>query len=380
MARRSKGIAAGAAESRSRLDALASVAEQFGDWRPGDQVVRQGEAVPTIFPDYDRQVGGGHPVGRIGLIHGPSGEGKTELLLGLGLSYLRRGHFFGLADAERTTVQSRGWVSSLFGDALSHPGFVALPANSYEQTRAAVRRMCETIADQRDAGVIPEDTTALIGIDSIRKLVPNKLWENLTASISDSPSRRKAGEKKGIDGFSGRAGQIKAALNAAWVDELVPLLANTRCSLVFISRETKDEDDVANFFSTEERVKVGGGAAIVYDSSLRLRVTSSAIEDDDGNLLAERHEIGVFKTKVGERRKKVPIALFHTTVSPAGFDLARDALAVGVQLHTVQSEGGHYRFGDSKLGHGEAKALEKLRADPALLDRIVRAIRSARSA
>ena len=76
---------------------------------------------------------------------------------------------------------------------------------------------------------LPLTTSALIAIDSIRKLVPKKLFDELAkaekADSGDKPKGRFAKKPKGVDGYGGRAAQLKAALNAAWMDELVPLPA-----------------------------------------------------------------------------------------------------------------------------------------------------------
>jgi RecA/RadA recombinase len=349
-----------AAENRERLAALGSVAEELGDWRPQAEVLVRVEAVPTVLVDYDYRLGvGGHPIGRITLIHGPSGDGKTEFLLALGLSFLARGHFFGMVDAERTTPQE--WVRALFGDLADHPGFVALPASSYEGVRKGVRRLCDKVGEARAKGRIPPDTTGIIGVDSIRKLVPEKLWDNLQKSIVD------AKKDKGIDGFGGRAGQMKAALNAAWVDELVPLMADTRMAIAIISRETK-LDEGGGLFGPTRDWKTGGGSALFYDSSLDVRVRQEWLVEGDGKdkrTVGERRLLDVHKLKVAGKQVRVPRAAFHVSNgadgTPPGLDPARDLLALGVELGSIELRGSSYRYDGRQLGAGKAKALAKLR-------------------
>src|SRR5690606_8630504 len=101
MARTKKPFTAGLVD---RSKAMAAVANDLKEFRPAAEVLRHIESVPTIFPQYDAAVRvGGHPISRFTLIHGPSNEGKTVFTQGLGRSFLERGHFFALADAERTT-------------------------------------------------------------------------------------------------------------------------------------------------------------------------------------------------------------------------------------------------------------------------------------
>lgn len=356
--------------NRDQLGAYASVAGKLKDWRPATEVLTKVQAVPTIMPQYDvatRVMG--HPISRFVRLHGPSSEGKTTFSIGLMLSFLRAGHFAGFADAERTTPPE--WLAELMGEYLHHPAFNALPVTSYEHTVDAVRAYCETIAESRAKGEIPEETTGLIVIDSIRKLMPKKLLSELL---------KKGTKDKGVDGFGGRAAQVKAALNAAWVDELVPLLADTRMAMVVIARETEDPD--ADLWSPVD-YKVGGGKALYYDSSLDLRVLRSYLTDKEDRkiIYGERHRIEVHKTKVGRKEQRIPVANFHTIngIEPGtvpGFDRARDVLELAVEHEVVRLSGSSYTYDGKRLGQGELKALAGLRADSDLLSAIELAARN----
>lgn len=394
MARRPK-VEQAAQETRDRLRAMSAVAGKFKDWRPRAEVIRDVEAVPTVFCQYDDVVGvGGHPIGRITLVRGPSNEGKTEFALGLGLSFLRKGHYFGLGDAERTTTAK--WVKSLMADAADHPGFQALPIRTYEQVRAAVREYCETIAEARAQSKLPDDMTGLIVIDSIRKLVPKKLWDELSKmGAGDEPEDEdRKGKSKGrrrkrevhVDGFGGRAAQMKAAMNAAWMDELVPLLADTRMSMVLIARETALTDDHSFSNREEDHVKVGGGAALKYEASLEVRTTRDWKRDGDGRVIGERNRLDIIKTKVAGKQESVPSASFHSSNgvlegTPVGFDPARDLVELGLDLDVLELKGSWINFGDRKLDQGTDRCVRKLYAEPTLfaeLDRAVRAVSRAR--
>lgn len=350
-------------QNRDRLEKLGAVAKKHSEWRPAAEVVTNVQAVPTIFPQYDvatRVMG--HPIARFCRVRGPSNEGKTTLMIGLMLSFLRRGHFAAFADAERTTPAS--WLRDLMGEYLSHPGFIGLPVRNFEQCVDAVREHCETVANARARGDLDDDTTGIIVVDSIRKLVPKNLLKHL-AKGSESAGG------KGIDGFGGRAGQLKAALNAAWVDELVPLLADTNMAMCVIARETEDPD--AGLF--DEGIKVGGGKALYYDSSLDIRVLRQFILDKEDKRIihGEKHRVEIRKTKIGKKETKHPVGFFHTSnghSSPAGFDLARDVLELALQWDVIKRAGSSYRFDGQKLGVGELKALDTLRGDPRLLDQI----------
>ena len=356
-------------QNRDLLDSFGKVASAFKDWKPATEVLVKVTAVPTIFPQYDvatRVMG--HPIARFCRVRGPSNEGKTTFNIGLMLSFLKRGHFAGFADAERTTPPE--WLHEMMGPYVNHPAFSALPVKSYEQTVDAVRAYCEGIAEARERGELPDTTSGIICIDSIRKLVPKNLMKELMT---------KGTKEKGVDGFGGRAGQIKAALNAAWCDELVPLLADTRMSMAIIARETDDPD--AGMW--DEGIKVGGGKAVYYDSSLDIRITRSFIndEEDKKKILGERHRVEIRKTKVGKKELKIPVGYFHTSngvVSPVGFDLARDVLELAKSEGVITLSGSSYRLDGESIGRGENQTLKYLRTNLEVLNDVeIRARQSA---
>lgn len=360
-----------------RLAAMARVAAKMASWKPAHSALREVRSVETIFLQLDRITRvAGWPIDRFAVVHGPSSDGKTVFAHGLGLSFLSRGHFYGYVDAEHTTPQS--WVRKLLGETFaSHPGFVASRPTTYEATVDAVRSFCESIGEAKERNEIPRDTTGIVVVDSIRKLVPKKLLEKLLKEGSDAANVDKNGRKRrsapaGVDGMGGRAAQIKAALNAAWLDELVPLLAQTGTAGVFIARETQDED--AGAFARKD-FKIGGGRALVYDSSLVVRIVRDGyVRDAAGSKPAgERHMVEIWKTKVSAKTDFVPTGAFHTSnglIVPEGFDRARDVLDLAMDLEMVTLSGNQVRWGAYVLGAGTAAAVKRLHEDRELRERL----------
>ncbi len=314
---------------------------------------------------------------------------NTEFALGLGLSFLQAGHFFGLADAERTTTDR--WVRTLMAGAADHPGFSALPVTTYEQVRASVREYCETIARARDKGELPVDTTGLIVVDSIRKLVPKKLWEELSKMGGGDEPPDPAAKKRGgfrarkrevhVDGYGGRAAQLKAAMNAAWVDELIPLLADTRMAMLVIARENVAVD--ANPFAGKNAdVKVGGGIALKYEASLEARITRSWVRDADGAVIGEQKRLDVIKTKVADKQQAVPSCNFYTSNgvlkgTPVGFDRARDLIELGLDLDVLSLKGSWISVAGQQIGQGLDRSVQALYGDPGLFTSVEAAVRAA---
>lgn len=367
--------------NRSRLDAMVEVVKNMGGARPAHEVVREIQVVPTIFPILDWRLGvGGLPVGRIVLVHGPSAEGKTPFGIGLGRSFLERDHFFDFVDAERAT--DKKWAKALLGDFYEHPGFTTPGMiGAYEDVRAHARRWADGIGNARAKGLIDEDTTGVMLVDSIGRLMPKTLWDELgkaTKADEDEAKAKKksriAKPKKGIDGMGGRAGQIKAAFNAAWLGELVPLCADTRTTVVIIARETKEEGSSNGGFFADDIITVNGGRALLYDSSLWLRVVDSPIyvgPEGAKQLVGFKHTVEIRRSKLGARREKIPEAAYFTSngvAAPLGFDRYRDVLELGIELGAIEQKGSYYHLDGEVLGQGKEKVLEKLRAEPGMLE------------
>jgi recombination protein RecA len=357
--------------TRERFAAMAGVAGRFTRMRPARQVLTRVQGVKTIFPSINLATKiGGWPIRRIALIHGASGEGKTKLGLGLGRSFLERAHFFALVDAEHTTEEA--WINSLRVP-FDSPGFSAQRPASYEDAVDGIREWAETIAEARVKGDIPPETTGFALVDSIGKLAPKDLLKKIQAGADADDAPKRGGKsnkpKRGIDGMGGRAAQYKAALNSAWMNELVPLMASTGCSIGIITREIEDPD--AGMF--DEGFKLTGGKALFYDSSLVVRVANDTFlyrgEGAQRELLGERHRVEIRKSKIGRRDQKVPKAYFNDsngTLVPSGFDIPRDYLDLGQEFGEVEIRGSAYMLGKKRLGQGEHAAVKRLHEDASL--------------
>ena len=352
-------------ELRDRLNAMQVSANKFKAWKPAGEVLTAVRSHPTIFPLVDRAIDvGGWPLQRVGLVHGPSGMGKTLFVHGLGLSFLTAANFYAFVDAEYTTPVE--WLAMLMAGQVSNPGFIAQRPESYEETVNGVREFAEGIANDRATGKLPPDITGLIVVDSIRKLVPKKLLDKILSG------------KGGMDGASGRGAMMKAALNAQWLDELVPTLYHANLGMVFISREYENSD--TNTLKLQDPgggfdYKVGGGKALIFESSIVARVTRSWVKDgsaEDAKVIGEKHHVTITKTKVAGKEDKTTVGHFHTSngrLTPVGFDRARDVFNLAVDAGVLKQAGSWYSW--PKLGmkwQGENKTVKALSDDRALLD------------
>lgn len=343
-------------------------------FKPAYEVLTQVRAVPTIFPSFDHGTRvGGLPIERITVIHGPSNEGKTSLAMGFICSFLEVGNPVLHVDAERTT--DIVWAKKLLQLLATSPIYYAERPDSYETAVDTVRDFCLQVKDVRKSGRLSKDGAGLIVVDSLRKLVPKNILKRLLKEGSE-------GEKGSVDGMGGRAAQIKAALNAAWLDELIPLLEDTGCALVLIARETDDPD--ADIWDKKRgtNFKIGGGKAVVYDASLCVRVQRqgwvSEGGDDDKKIVGERIQATIWKTKVAAKAGRVTDCFFHLSNGEGveeGFDTARDILELGVKQGVIEVAGSWHKYGEHKW-KSKLVAHRALHANRALLGIVDTAVRA----
>jgi recombination protein RecA len=376
------------AGTRDRLRQMAVVASQLGGigWASATDVLHAVRAVQTRFIqiDFAARVGG-WPIERVAVLHGPSNEGKTEFALGLGASFLERGHFFALIDAEYTTPAP--WLRTIMGGYDKHPGFRALRPTNYEEAIDLVRKFCTTIAEAKLKGNLQPDTSGLIVVDSIQRLQPKRLLdailkEGAEESVEDTGKKGRFGKKKkgaGADGMRGRGGMYKAAVTGAWLGELVPLLAKSGCAALIITRETV-EIETSSF--VKQIITIGGGKDLVFDASILARIQRVGwVAEKDSTVYGERHMVEIRKTKIGPKEAKHPVGYYHTSngvLVPEGFDRARDVLEMAIDHGLVAVGGaGHYSWGKVKLGQGEHNVVRKLYDDPERLDTLELEVREA---
>jgi recombination protein RecA len=350
------------------------VAKSFEAWRPACEELTLVRSVPTRFVQLDRATRcGGFPIERITTVHGPSSHGKTELCLGLLDSFLTLDHGANLIDAEFTTPFD--WCERLMGSNARHPAFVAQRPDNCEATVNAVRAYVKSVAKARDDGLLPEDTAALIVVDSVRKLIPKGLMDDVM---------KVAKTDKAVDMLTGRSGQQKAQVVQAWLDELVPLMGRNQMAIVMIARETDKEGADADDRKYDQAWAVAGTKGLIFDASLVMRVTRSGYVYDPPSgenrvVIGERHKVRIWKTKVESKEGKFTDAYFHTSngvYQPYGFDRARDVLELAVHYGIVEQGGSWFSYDGKRLGQGENKVCRLLNDATGTLEEIEALVRA----
>lgn len=360
----------GGTSERSRAKGLDAIAKAMSGFRPAKEVLSLVRSVPTCMVQFDHAIRtGGWPIEVVAVGSGPSNHGKTAFALLLAKSFLDLGHFVLHVDAERTTPID--WVRTMVGaKADDEARFKAVRPDTYEDAVEMTRRFVSAIRDLREAGHVPEDTTGIVVVDSLRKLTPKDFFKKATKSDEADP-------------MGGRGPMIKAKWNTAWMDELTPLLDSTGTGFFAITREYENPDADAWSRKMGTNVKLGGGAGIVYDSSLVVRIdragwVAEKNEDAADSVFGERHRITIKKTKVGGKDGKVTTCYFHTSngaLVPAGHDRARDVLDLAKKFGIVEGTS-WLSWGKRKIGQGEHRSVVKLSENPEMLAELEAEVRA----
>lgn len=356
-----------------RRKAWEKVASRFNKWRPAVEELTLVRSVPTRFVQFDRATRvGGFPIERITTVHGPSNHGKSEWCIGLIGSFLELDHAASLVDAEFTTPHD--WVRRLIGELANHPAFMALRPENYEETVNAVREFCQVIDSARTDGSLPEDTSGIVVVDSVRKLIPKGM-------MADVLKVAKSADKTEM--LTGRSGQLKAQVTQAWLDELVPLLARTGTGIVMIAREFDKEGADASDKKFDNAWAVAGTKGLIFDASLVIRITRASWiyegSEEDKRVIGERHRVRIWKTKVQGKENKYTDSYYHSsngTYQPAGFDRARDVVELALHYGVMEQKGAWFSCGAERVGQGLNKVCRMLNERPDLLGSIEAKVRA----
>jgi recombination protein RecA len=356
------------------LSSLKQVQQAFAGFRPASEVLTEVRSVRTCFVQVDHALRvGGWPIERFTLIHGPSNHGKSLFAAGLVMSFLQQGGIALWLDAERTSPIT--WFRTLMGGHADSDCFYAQRPDTYEGVIADTRNFLNSIIRLKQEGKMARDRPAILVCDSLRKLVPRDMMKEILEAEKEATA---ADVKGGRD----RSGQLRAKMNAAWMDELVPLLEKAGAVMVAIGREMQDPDadPMAKKWGTD--YKIGGGGAIYFDSSIVARIERAGWvshgEHKDKRIYGERHRVTIKKTKVAAKDDKVQVGYFHSSngvLVPEGFDRARDVLELACRFGVVEKSGSSYWFEGGRIAAGAHQAVVQLTDSPDWLARIEQEVR-----
>lgn len=325
-------------------------------WNKPVEVLDRVTVVRTIFHGFNRATKvGGLPTKRITTLSGPTHGGKTVFEIGLLKSFTDGGHAAGLIDAEYAT--QRELPETFFGCPLEDvPNLVAKRPESYEETVDSVEAFLNHVIKLRKE--VKPDLASIMVIDSITRLVPKKELARLM--------------KEGGEALDKGLGRYRAAMNEAWLANLLSKIHKANCALVLIAQERDAPDDTWENGEVQE-TQIKGGKALRFDASLvgRIMKSSANREGKEGAIMGYAHKLRIWKLRTGSMEGRYTDCTFNISNGnvkgiPAGFDTARDALQVGQDMGLVTLAGSYYCWRKQRW-NGEKRALLDLYKQPELL-------------
>ena len=311
---------------------LSQIDKQYGNgavMRLGQAGLKQIESISTGSILIDQALGvGGFPVGRIVEIFGPEASGKTTLALHVIAQSQKRGGICAFIDAEHALDPVYASNIGVNVDDL----IVSQP--DYGEQALDIAEM-----------LIRSGAVDIIVVDSVAALVP----------------------KAELEGDMGDAHiGLQARLMSQALRKLTPVVHKSKAILIFIN-QIRQNINAMPFASKEVTT---GGNALKFYSSLRLDVRRIASLKKNDVHIGNRLSIKVVKNKVAPPFKVVEIDLIFSE----GISKELDLLDASLHYNVVKQSGAWFSYNDTNIAQGRDQALQLLKADAVLAEKITASI------
>ena len=318
------------------LDAVMSqIRKEFGEMsimRLGDQEVKEIPVISTGAVSLDMALGvGGLPRGRIVECYGQESSGKTTLALHVVANAQKAGGVAAFIDAEHALDPNYAKKIGVNLDDL----IVSQP-NSGEEAL--------TICEQ----LVKSGALDVVVVDSVAALTP----------------------QAEIDGNMGDSHMgLQARLMSQAMRKLTSTIAATKTLLIFTNQV---REKIGVMFGNPETTP--GGKALKFYASCRLQVQRiGAIKDKDGQVVGNRTRVKVVKNKVAAPFTEAEFDILYSCGISREGSILDAALARGI----VEKRGSWFAYKDVQLAQGSLAAIEYLKANPEVAEKIVGEVRKA---
>jgi len=205
--------------------------------------------VPTILTGFNRAAGrGGHPLGRMMLVHGKNQTGKSALALAILESLARAGFPCQNLDAE--FAAEKRWYNYI----CTTPGILDKPVGDLDTVVEDVNKALMNVERLHREKKMPQDIGTAFVIDTLTKLMPRDIVEMV--------------KKDGIE----KQYPIQALFVSTWMKVVIPLLGRTNSALLVVLQERQNVDARGPY---DQKWKITLGNALMYDNCLRVRVVGN---------------------------------------------------------------------------------------------------------
>ena len=300
--------------------------------RLGDAADKSVEAIPTGCLALDLALGvGGLPRGRIVECYGHESSGKTTLALHVVANAQKAGGIAAFIDAEHAL--DPGYARKI---GVNLDDLVVSQPNSGEEALTICEQLVKSGAV--DVGVV----------DSVAALTP----------------------QAEIDGEIGDAHVgLQARLMSQAMRKLTATLAQTNTLCIFTNQV---REKIGVMFGNPETTP--GGKALKFYATCRLQVQRiGAIKDKDGQVVGNRTRVKVVKNKVAAPFTEAEFDILYSCGISREGSILDAALARGI----VEKRGSWFAYKDVQLAQGSLAAIEYLKANPEVADRIIEEVKKA---
>ena len=316
-------------------EVMKSIRKEFGDMavlRLGDAADESVEAISTGCLALDMALGvGGLPRGRIVECYGHESSGKTTLALHVVANAQKAGGTAAFIDAEHAL--DPGYARKI---GVNLDDLIVSQPNSGEEAL--------TICEQ----LVKSGAVDVVVVDSVAALTP----------------------QAEIDGEIGDAHVgLQARLMSQAMRKLTATLAQTNTLCIFTNQV---REKIGVMFGNPETTP--GGKALKFYASCRLQVQRiGAIKDKDGQIVGNRTRVKVVKNKVAAPFTEAEFDILYSCGISREGSILDAALARGI----VEKRGSWFAYKDVQLAQGSLAAIEYLKANPEVADRIIEEVKKA---
>lgn len=291
--------------------------------------------ISTGCPSIDAAIGrGGIPLGRLTILHGQEGSGKTTLALHLVASCQKAGGIVIYLDKEYKLDPE--YAAALGVD---DQRLIIVQPSHLERAFELMEKVINKVAAHRKAG---NDTPILIVLDSMNAAITKAQYEGEWEDKHYAPQAR---------------------VFSSSLPKLIPLVSKERVALLFISQIRKK---IGVMFGSDE--EICGGQAPKFYASLIMGITKlAATKNEEGDKLSNRIRVECFKNQIAPPFKKAECEIVYGK----GIDKERSLLWICEQKGIIVKKGSWYQYGKTQLGQGSAAVAELLREHPGVAERIL---------